>query len=90
MLWTTKQKAPLLRWYLLKFIIPKQNYLCRALVGVKEDIPWEELEPMADLQWQRNYPWNDAVNPKLTPEQAEYNNLDIEVLRAVVDMNKNN
>lgn len=80
MLWSSRQKAPIIKWYLLNFIIPKKNYLLRALLGVKDHIP--HLKPMSDFIWQRNV--NAFDGRELNNEEAEYNTLDIDVLKAIV------
>lgn len=79
MVWSSGQKMPLIKWYLLNYIVPKTNYLCRALLGVKEEIP--PLTPMDDFRWQRDTPWLQGSD--LTPREAEYNTLDLDVLAYV-------
>lgn len=76
MVWSSGKKMRLIKWYLLKFIVHKENYLLRALLGVKEEIP--TLHPMIDFRWQRDTPWLQGRD--LTPEEAEYNTLDLDVL----------
>ncbi len=81
-IWHSKQSMPLFKWFLLKFIIPKGNYLCRALLGDSftiEDVKKiMRLRPMIDFRWQRASPWEQGR--WLTLEEAEYNTLDLDVL----------
>ena len=84
MIWSSKQNMPLLRW-LMKQVIPKQNYLCRALLGVRDKIPWSKIHPRADFIWQRNFPPHPVHHRNLDQYESEYNQLDMLVLKYVAN-----
>jgi len=90
MVWSSNKKMKLTKWYLLKFIVSKENYLLRALLGDtfndQETIAISELKPNIDFRWQRATPWKEGR--ELTEEEAAYNTLDIDVLNRIIELNK--
>lgn len=64
-----------------------ENYLVRLLAGYevsRSDV--ESVEPMTDFIWQRyRYSTDKIILRKLTSEEAEYNALDVDVLKAVYE-----
>lgn len=86
MIYCSQQKMPFLKWVLLKRV-PKDNYLCRALLGEKQDIEIEKVyRPMNDFRWQRDTPWLEGYF--LTDEESEFNDIGTEVLRFILNRQK--
>lgn len=84
MMYCSGQKMPLYRWVLRK-IVPKSNYLLRLLIGEKIPLDYEVI-PCKDFQWQREEGWinEDRI---LTGEELEYNALDVDIIKAVLELN---
>ena len=88
MIWSSKQKMPLYKWFLLKFIVHNRNFLLRALLNDEftefENEMIKNYKPRIDLIWQRNFPIDIIEHRRMTEEESEYNELDKLLLDFVI------